>query len=706
MPGSGACTSIINLRYQDGREGSPSNPAKFNRQDHAQLRDACVRRGRPFVDNTFPPNARSLGQLYALTVEQEERVEWLRPADILKMHHVDDEPVFCQGGASRFDFGQGVVSNCWFLAAVSSLTCNEQLTAQVVPMDQAFADAGGIFHFRFWRFGMWLDVVIDDHLPTLDHQLLSVHSNGVNEFWVPLLEKAYAKVCGSYADMNIGIPSEACKDFTGGVNMSYGLGEAHREGHDDDLWLSLTRASGCKSMICCGTPPAGETFANTVAHTGLVDAHAYSVTGVTEVEYNGSKVKLVRILNPWGEQEWTGKWSDRSGMWKKVSPTDQEKHFNRNDGEFWMELEDFCHNFNMVSMCCENPNFIDGDLTCQWKCMIYDGSWAAGKSAGGAINADTFHTNPQYRIQVTIIDEKEPGDKNILLSLMQKPLLNRQNRRFYQIGLTVFKIPPGTPQGRLKAPFFRANFPVKEKQLYSSDRELIEQHSLEPGEYVIVASTQKPYMTADFVLTVYTKAEAKISAHDGHDDDDDDDDHEHHGLIHPQIPGKSTAKDPVRALFDRFADQNGELIASQLQRLLNDNFAHATPSGFDLNTCSSMIAMMDIDQRMTMTFTEFSVLWKKMHEYKRLFHRSDLNQNGCLSDRELQKAIEAAGMSVNDFTVRRVIFRYSGFSSTTLKNFITLMMRLENSSKVFKNKSSEGMIHLTWEEWSNISLYN
>lgn len=64
-------------------------------------------------------------------------------------------------------------------------------------------------------------------------------------------------MCGSYADMNIGIPSEACKDFTGGVNMSYGLGEAHREGHNDDLWLSLTRASGCKSMICCGTPPAG-----------------------------------------------------------------------------------------------------------------------------------------------------------------------------------------------------------------------------------------------------------------------------------------------------------------------------------------------------------------------------------------------------------------------------------------------------------------
>ena len=58
-----------------------------------------------------------------------------------------------------------------------------------------------------------------------------------------------------------------------------------------------------------------------------------------------------------------------------------------------MELEDFCHYFIMLSICCENPNFMDGDLTCQWKCMIYDGSWVAGTSAGGNINnceSDSF----------------------------------------------------------------------------------------------------------------------------------------------------------------------------------------------------------------------------------------------------------------------------------------------------------------------------
>lgn len=38
-----------------------------------------------------------------------------------------------------------------------------------------------------------MEVVVDDYLPVLDRTLLSVRSKGGNEFWVALLEKAYAK---------------------------------------------------------------------------------------------------------------------------------------------------------------------------------------------------------------------------------------------------------------------------------------------------------------------------------------------------------------------------------------------------------------------------------------------------------------------------------------------------------------------------------
>ncbi|XP_040907894.1 calpain-2 catalytic subunit-like [Toxotes jaculatrix] len=717
MPESGTCTSIINLRYQDGSEGSSSNPAKFNNQDYEHLKDNCLRRGRLFVDSSFPPDNRSLGDLPSLTSWQEDEVEWLRPAEILKRQNNSDEPTFCMKGASRFDFGQGSVGNCWFLAAISALTFQKHLMAQVVPMDQSFKNYAGIFHFRFWRFGKWVNVVIDDHLPTINNRLLSVHCNGGNEFWVPLLEKAYAKVCGSYADMNAGLPSEACKDFSGGVHMTYMLGDAHTAGHDEQLWLQLSRATGCRSMICCGTAPKGGRLVNTVAHTGLVDAHAYSVTAVTEVEYYGSKVKLVRIMNPWGKTEWNGKWSDKSDMWNRVRPEDREKCFDRDDGEFWMELEDFCHYFNMVSICCENPNFIDGDLTCQWKCMIYDGKWVPGRSAGGNVNCSEFETNPQYRIQVSIIDRQEEADKNILLSLMQKPQqMFRKQRQSHPYGLTIFKVPPGTPAGRLRSSFFHENRPIKDRQTYSYERDLIELHSLEPGEYVIVPSTMKPNMAAEFVLSVYTKAEAKISPHDGHDDDDHDHDHDHDHdddhkeegkLVLPEIPTKPDENtDPTRALFNRYADQNGELSARQLQRLLNDNFPHGTRTGFGLDSCRSMIAMVDTDQRMTMTFSEFSVLWTKINQYKKIFQQADLNRNGSLSDYELQRAIESAGMNVNDGMVRLMMFRYSGFSSTSLESFIVLMLRLEKTTTVFKDKSSNGVIRLTWDEWSNVSLYN
>ncbi|XP_076044620.1 calpain-A-like isoform X3 [Oratosquilla oratoria] len=235
-----------------------------------QLRLECLKNGTLYEDPDFPAESHSIN-FNGIT---RRNYVWKRPHEIAK------NPALFVEGASRFDIQQGELGDCWLLAAVSNLTLTPKLFHYVVPRDQGFQSMyAGIFHFRFWQYGKWEEVVIDDRLPTYYNQLAFMHSKTKNEFWCALLEKAYAKMYGGYEALRGGNISEAMVDLTGGVVEMVDIRQPPPQ-----LFRILHKAYRRGALVGCAIEPENPNVAvEAILSNGLLQRHAYSITRVTEV---------------------------------------------------------------------------------------------------------------------------------------------------------------------------------------------------------------------------------------------------------------------------------------------------------------------------------------------------------------------------------------------------------------------------------------
>lgn len=234
--------------------------------------------------------------------------------------------------------------------------------------------SAGIFHFRFWRYQQWYDVVVDDRLPYLtDEKRLWAARNHfeTNEFWVSLFEKAYAKLNGSYSHLTGGLPVNALTDFTGGIEQRFEFKSNYSQTNlrADDLFDFVKSCIDYGSLIACSIN-ADQLKSETILSNGLVVGHSYSITNYhilpltnENKSRNLSQRGLIRLRNPWGNEiEWNGSWSDTDPIWNSLDEKTRRRLSIRrnNDGEFWMSFNDFYREFDVMEVCHISPDTYDG----------------------------------------------------------------------------------------------------------------------------------------------------------------------------------------------------------------------------------------------------------------------------------------------------------------------------------------------------------
>lgn len=318
-------------------------------------------------DKDFPPAAKSIGNLSV-------KAEWV-PVRELR----EGTWKLFDNAISPQDLLQGQIGNCWLVAAMASLAEFPDAVEALFLQRELTSDGRCQVKLHDARCRM-VTLAVDEFIPCHPREWwddegtpLFARPNG-NEAWVLLLEKAFAKMLGSYTALSGGNCCSAFRAFTGENSYVWARSEGETarvdgewkkmqlaEGEDyfqyqpgleerrdaENLWEEVRGYDRQSFLIACSM--RAKHGQEHLREDGLVEAHAYSLLHAVDVEGQ----RLVFLRNPWGnDKRWNGRWCDGDEAWDRFpSLRKRLRPKFRSDGAFWMAWVDFQASFDFVFVC-------------------------------------------------------------------------------------------------------------------------------------------------------------------------------------------------------------------------------------------------------------------------------------------------------------------------------------------------------------------
>ncbi|XP_049817199.1 calpain-9-like isoform X2 [Aethina tumida] len=667
--------------------------------NYESIKRHCRERGVLYEDPDFPAGPKALFQNKRPSLHP---IVWMRP------HEICQRPKFIEENSlesGKFTLEPGELGDQWLLAAVVSLALTPRFLDRVVPPDQGFNPTNsycGLFLFRFWHFGEWKDIVIDDRLPTFKGRLVHLHSSNNTHFWPALLEKAYAKFYGCYENLQQGSITRALQDITGGIVQSFVLT------HQDRFitFQVLNSAVPRSSLLIATINQEKENKRQLRLRSGLITQHAYSVTGLARVRGVNGETPLVRLRNPWSSAEWTGPWSERSWEWDGLSTRDKELLSVRvtNEGEFWMSFEDFARYFTHLDLVHIGPDdwMIEGALHSKqpWRAVLARRRWRAGYNAGGGpAFIETTAMNPQFHVQ---IPRTSSNKCHVVVSITQyyetNPQKTKKKRPLYAIGFAVYEV-PHTMQ-RL-TPHFVAEQKPLDVTNHSLAREVVTFFTLPPGDYIVVPQTNIPNLDGKFLLRIFTDEQSKIW--------EVNEDNMIIRNISAEFMEESGVMGEGKSILSKMLIKYPpEIDASQLQKILKSQWKLILSEKPSLELCKSLIMLRDFNISGRIGTVDIPILVHMLQFWKLAFQKFDKNQNsGKTSSYHLRALLWEAGCTVSNKVLECLVLRFAKNKILTMENYIMALVRLHLSYERYHNLDTKTKSNpLSLEEMILMTIYS
>ncbi|XP_034254339.1 calpain-C isoform X2 [Thrips palmi] len=656
--------------------------------DYERLKRACIKRGELWEDPDFPATQTSV--FYHQTPPFQ--FTWKRPKELCS------RPVFVHDSPTQFDIVPGKMGDRWLVSCLGVLYLSKGLFYRVVPADQTLSPSSpeqyaGLFRFRLWWCGEWVEVLVDDRLPTVNGRLAFLQAQHSDQFWAGLLEKAYAKLHGSYEALKYGTLLDGLADLTGGITESISI-------RQDPTHCSrlLSKLLDMTSLITCTVhAPHGqvrnqpEKLANGI-HIGT----NYRLYAVERVETRGSEaVQLVKLRHPQGAADVVGAWSRDSQLWDDLAAVERDRLTGKHlgDGEFWMSYSDFVKTFSHLEVVHLDSDTARDEPSLHhkntWQMRLYQGAWQRGVSAGGCRNnPETFHINPQLHLILCEMEE-------VIISLNQHSIMEPK-----VIGFTAYSLPKSGSE-TIGKQFFKKNKSLVNSQ-YTNSRQVSHRCQLEQGGYLVLPTTFEPGQESSFTLRVYSSKPLKLKLLD----------------TVPSLVKSAVIKAPAtldgksfsqyEAVFLQLADEHRTVNAFELQELLDACLPNDyIKSCACMEVCRQVVMSLDSTGSGRLKLSDFKDLMCSLKHWQSAFKNHTREKTGILKAERLRDALLEIGFQLSTDVLSILILRYMRKDGTLrFGDFVSAILHLSVAFNIFESKDplQNGSVKMSLAEWLKSSL--